>query len=375
MADPRRVLVVKLADLGDLLTATPALRALRRRYPTSEITALVSPHSASLLDGNDAVDRVLTFPKAIFDRPASLASPRAAARALRLSAGLAARLRAGRFDVVVLLHHLFTSWGRLKYRWLLAATGAPIRVGLGEAPFLTHSALDLGFGGRHEVDYWLDTVAQIGARSPCSDLELHLTAHELEEGSRRLGALGTRKGPVVAIHPGSGAFSVARRWPAERFAQVADGLAAAGCTVLIVAGPGEEALAQRACTAMCAQATVLREHGGPRALAAVLRGCQLFVGNDSGVMHLAATVGVPCVGVFGLSNYRAWGPYPPERHRVVRLDLACSPCLYPDFRLGTPQGCAARTCLMGLPAAPVLAAAQELLGAGGMRSGYSDEPA
>jgi ADP-heptose:LPS heptosyltransferase len=110
-----------------------------------------------------------------------------------------------------------------------------------------------------------------------------------------------------------------------------------------------------------------------RALAAALRGCQLFVGNDGGVMHLAASVGVPCVAVFGLSNHRAWGPYPPVRHRVVRLDLECSPCFYPAFGLGTPHGCAARTCLMELAPISVLEAARDLLSVS-ERAADADEP-
>jgi heptosyltransferase-2 len=265
----------------------------------------------------------------------------------------------------VLLHHLITKWGRVKYRGLLAATGASIRVGLGDADFLTHAAPDAGFGGRHEVDYWLDVVALLGATHPCPRLELHLDWKELDAAQRHWEALGLAGRRVVAIHPGSGAFSVARRWPPERYAEVGDALAGDGCAIAVVAGPGEERLLERVSAAMRAPATALQGVGDPRVLAALLRRCRLFVGNDSGVMHLAATVGVPCVGVFGLSNHRAWGPYPPERHRVVRLDLPCSPCLYPDFRLGTPQGCAARTCLMDLPAQPVLAAARDLLACDG----------
>ena len=355
--------MVKLADLGDLLTATPALRALRLRYPTAEITALVSPHTASLLAHNDAVDHLLTFPKALFDHPAALARPDTTWRALRLVGTLAAQLRTGHFDVAVLLHHLFTQWGRRKYRALMGSVGAPVRVGLGEAPFLTLAAHDGGFGARHEADYWLDVVSLLGAGNPCPRMELHLTPRELAQGAQNLTARGIDDRPVVALHPGSGAFSIARRWSVERFADVGDGLANLGCAVVVVAGPGEESLAERVVAGMREPAPLLSELGDPRMLAATLRGCRLFVGNDSGVMHLAASVGVPCVGVFGLSNHRAWGPYPPERHRVARLDLACSPCLYTERRLGTPRGCAARSCLVDLGAAPVLEAARELLAA------------
>lgn len=361
MDNLRRILVVKLADLGDLLTATPALRALRQRYPGSEITALVSPHAASLLVGNDAVDHVVTFPKAIFDDVALLARPDVGWMAAHHAGALARRLHSARFDAVVLLHHLYTAWGRLKYRGLLAATGAPIRVGLGSADFLTHRVADAGFGGRHEVDYWLEVVGQLGAVHRCPRLELHLSQRECELARRRWKALGLADRSVIAIHPGSGRFSVARRWPPERFAEVGEALAGDGHAIAVVAGPGEEHVAQRVLGEMRTPGVILHGLADPRELAALLSHCRLFVGNDSGVMHMAVAVGVPCVSVFGLSNHRAWGPYPPGRHRVVRLELPCSPCFYPDSRLGTPQGCAARLCLMHLPALPVVSAARELL--------------
>ena len=115
MITARRILVVKLADLGDLLTATPALRALRRRFPEAHIAALVTPHTAPLLWGNDAVDQIITFPKADFDGWDGLASPLRAIQALAHAAGLARELRAENWDAVFLLHHLTTPGGRAKY--------------------------------------------------------------------------------------------------------------------------------------------------------------------------------------------------------------------------------------------------------------------
>ena len=359
----RRILVVKLADIGDLLTATPALRALRRRYPTAQITALVTPHTASLLIGNDAVDHTMLFPKAVFDDPRGLVRPWRAARAVALVAGLAARLRREAFDAVALLHHLTTPWGTSKYRALVRASGARVRAGLdnGAGGFLTHRAQDRGFGARHEVDYWLDTVTALGATVSAPALELHLTAEELAAADRRWSSLGLDGRSVVALHPGSGAFSRAKRWPVARFAAVGDALALDGLAVAVVGGPEEASLAAQVRSAMAMPSVPLLGIPTPRDLAAALRRCTLFVGNDSGVMHCAATMGVPVVAVFGLSNHRAWGPYPPDRHRVVRLDLPCSPCLYHGFGLGTPEGCPARMCLNELEPNVVLAAARELL--------------
>lgn len=361
MLEPRRILVVKLADIGDLLTTTPALRALRLRYPQAEITALVTPHTAPLLRGNDAVDSTILFPKGIFDQPRAALRPDALWRAGQL----ARELRSRRFDVAVLFHHLITGWGTAKYRGLLAATRAPTRIGLdaGRATFLTHHAEDRGFGARHEVEYWLQVAACLDASNPEPRIELHLMPEELATADDRWLALGLDGADVVAIHPGSGVFSLARRWPPDRFAAVADELAADGLAVALVAGMGEESLAREVGHAMRTHSVLVEGLATPRELAAILRRSRLFVGNDSGVMHCAATMGVPTVGIFGLTNHRAWGPYPPDRHRVVRLDLPCSPCVHHAFSLGTPQGCPARMCLNELEPELVVAVARELLAA------------
>src|SRR5579871_4022523 len=356
------MLVVKLADLGDLLTATPAMRALRRRFPTTEITALVTPHSAPLLAHNDALDRIMTFPKALFDQPRRLLHPSSAVRAAAQIIQLTARLRAARFDTVILLHHLTTRGGTAKYRALIGATGAPVVAGLdnGRGSFLTQRVADLGFGGRHEVEYWLEVARSVGANPHDEPLELHFTEAERAQAANewRLHGLGAR---VAAIHPGSGRFSIARRWPAERFASVADALARDGLQIAIVAGPEDGDTVSAMQHAMHAAVSAIIDVPSPRRLASMLQQAVLFVGNDSGVMHMAAAVGVPVVAVFGLSNDRAWGPYPLSAHRVVRLDLPCSPCLYVGHELGTPAGCPARTCLVDLPPAAVIQAAHQLI--------------
>jgi heptosyltransferase-2 len=211
------------------------------------------------------------------------------------------------------------------------------------------------------VDYWLDVVDTLEATHPDPALELHLDASERAAADARWQDLGLGGQDVALLHPGSGAFSLARRWDPGRFAAVGDALAANGLRVGIVSGLGEEALAAEVQRGMQRESVTISGFEGPRELAALLRRARLFVGNDSGMMHCAAAMSVPVVGVFGLSNHRAWGPYPPNRHRVVRLDLPCSPCFYTGFGIGTPAGCPPRSCLTELGPEAVAEAARELL--------------
>ena len=121
------ILVIKMAGIGDLLLATPALRALRETYPQARIDLLVTPASAGLLNDWEIIDHIIVLDKYLFDYPQQmLKNPR---NLLRLSP-LWHNLRDGHYDAVLLLHHLTLPFGRLKHQLLLRATGAKWRAGL-----------------------------------------------------------------------------------------------------------------------------------------------------------------------------------------------------------------------------------------------------
>ncbi len=358
----KRILVVKLADVGDVLTATPALRALRRTFPSSEITALISPHCREVLDGNTSVDRLLWFDKRRFDAVGGLRTPGLAAGL----AGLGWTLRRFGFDALVLLHHLTTPQGAAKYAGLSLAAGAPIRAGLdnGRGGFLTHRAPDRGFGARHEVEYWNDVVGLLGVAPDYGPLEFPSPVRDGVTADALLDALPA---PRVAIHAGAGSFSLARRWPLEDYARLVQRLTAhLDVSVVLVGGRDEAGIG-----------AALREAGPPDRildltgrttlgqLGALLARCHLFVGNDSGVMHLAAAVGTDILALFGPSNHRAWGPWTPTaRSIIIRADVPCSPCLYRGDTLGTPEGCPARPCLHMITPEQVVSSVEQLLATG-----------
>ena len=365
-----RILVIKMAGIGDLLLATPALRALRETYPHAHIDLLVTPDSAGILNGWQVIDRIIVLDKYLFDYPQQLLTrPR---NLLRLKP-LWRDLRDGHYDAVLLLHHLTLPFGRLKHQLLLRATGAQWRVGLdnGHGWFLNVRVKDNGFGAMHEAEYYLAVAGAVGAKTKDKRLVVPLSEADHRQAWQLLYEHETPQNirhPIIAMHPGSGGYSTARRWAPERFAQLADTLySGVGGQLLLLGGPEEAELHQHIIDMMHSEMSVrsMAGKGSIKVTAALLEQVDLFIGNDSALVHLAVAAGTPTVAIFGLTNARAWGPFADEKAGqqalIVRLNLPCMPCFYRGHDLGTPEGCATRDCLALLGVDPIATAARRLL--------------
>ena len=366
-----RVLVVKLADIGDAIGTLPALRALRDLLPDARIDALVAPGARVVLEREPSVSDVLTLAKEAYDAPRGIASP----RAIQDLARFASELRARQYDAVIFFHHLTTAWGAMKYRALARATGAPIRAGLdnGRGDFLTHAVRDHGFGAQPEWAYWLSVVGLLGATARDARPTVAVSEDARVTARTLIGA----GAPYIALHPGIGGFSTARQWSPARMAAVGQTLAADGYRLVITGGRDPHA--------RDAADELLRHFGATSALdltgrsdiavsAAVYADAALFIGSDNGMAHLAAAVGARVIVIFGPSNHRAWAPYgavecnpgalavpPGARVIVLRSTIACSPCFYTGYTLGRPDGCPSRNCLDHVQASDVLIVANQLL--------------
>jgi heptosyltransferase-2 len=312
------------------------------------------------------VDEVIPFGHRRYDSLAGALSPSSMMVALRLGG----ELRRRNYDVLVLLHHLTTRWGALKYAALALVSGASVRAGLdnGRGWFLTHKTADEGFGHIHEILYCLRVAGLLGASEENARMEVPILPEERGWAEEQLPGGGS----WVAIHPGTGTFSQTRRWPTGNFAEVADELAERGARIVLVGGRREEDLGRSVEAAMTRPAISLIGQTTLGQLAAVLERAELFVGNDSGVMHMAVAVGTPVVAIFGPSNARAWGPYPfvenpvgrvvDARNVVIRSDLPCSPCLYRGRNLGLREGCAERPCMLNVTPGDVMDGVEALGG-------------
>jgi exopolysaccharide biosynthesis WecB/TagA/CpsF family protein len=338
--NPQRILLVQIADIGDLILTTPALYALREARPSAHLTLLTTAHSAPLIEPG-LVDEVITLDRRWVR----------SFGALRLILGL----RRKRFDAVVFFHH-FTLWlGMWKYALIAWAARAPRVIGLdnGRGWFLTERVRDDGFGAVHQARYWLMLVARLDA-----DPTPRRAQVALDGGVLPLAATSKKR---VVIHTGSGGYSPARRWPSAYFAQVADALIAQHNAQVVFVGKASDG-AEDVQAQMQHKAVMLVDRTSLTQLADVIRSADLYIGADSGVTHLACAVGTPLIAIFGSSSSQAWGPWLGHEHNVVlRSAPLCSPCSYVGHRIGAREGCPARTCMHMVTPQQVIAAAEALL--------------
>jgi heptosyltransferase-3 len=310
-SEVRRVLIVRLRSIGDTVLTTPSLFALRRFLPNTQIDIVLEDWVAPVLEGSDLVDRVI---------PIARDSKTGRAR-------LARELRASRYDVVYNLH------GGTTATLLTRATGAKQRVGFGHYQYArlhNHAApSSLEIWQRpslHSVEQQLALIGWTGV--PVTDrppTHLAVTDSSLLSVAEKLRAAGFEDPdkPFAVIHPAA-AFDT-KQWPAENFARVAGELNSRGLSPIVIVSPKERSMIE-ALRRQTSEAVVgLSDLGLPEVTALASR-AQLFVGNDSGIAHIAAAAGAPCVVIFGSSNVAHWRPWTTNPNEVVREEMPCQPC-------------------------------------------------
>jgi heptosyltransferase-2 len=242
---------------------------------------------------------------------------------------LARELRGERFDAAVLLQNAFEA------AWLAWRARIPERIGYardGRSWLLTRpiAVPRSGESPAHESFYYLELLRRAGwiERLPQMDrISLRVPENALQSAEQKLLSAGARAGATrVALAPGA-AYGSAKCWLADRYAALADGLiATCDADVILFGAPQERDMAQRIARSMQRRALNLAGETSIGDLPALLRACRLFVGNDSGAMHVAAAVGLPVVGIFGPTDPEATSPVTPL-FTLVREPVSCSPCL------------------------------------------------
>jgi heptosyltransferase-2 len=317
-----RTLVRATNWVGDVVMSLPAVRALRAMDPKGGLAVLARPWVADLYRLLAEIDEVLVDTSKAPDADS------------KSKERLADEIRGKSFDRAVVLPTSFES------AWTLARAGVPQRIGYrGElrGALLTHAVGHSFAPGEHQVWKHLRLAAAAGAAPPAAPDVAWPISDEVRESARvRLDAAGWKGGPFAAAHVASFAHA-AKRWDLGRFAAVFDALDVRhGLPVVLLGSAGERSVNGEAAD-LAKKALVLDLSGAtslPEALG-VLAEARLFLGNDSGLAHLAGAAGTPSVVVFGSTDPEATRPWDgprgdkrPVRLAVVRRRTLCAPCRF-----------------------------------------------
>lgn len=311
--DVEKIAVVRANALGDFLFALPALEALRATYPHAEIVLLAKSWHAAFLKGRPSpVDRVVVVPPCV----GVGAEEGAQEDPVALEHFFSDMVRE-HFDLALQLH----GGGRYSNPFTLRL-GAHLTVGLRtpDAAPLDRCLPYVYF--QQEVMRYLETVSLVGAAPVVLEPRIAVTQADLVEAQRQVPESDK---PLIALHPG--ASDPGRRWPAEKFAELGDALAAKGAHVLITGVEDERSTVEAVSSAMRCYPQNLCGHLSLGGLTGLLSRCHLVVSNDTGPLHLAAAVGVPTIGLFWGFNMLTGGHLLRAHHRpIISWQLYCSVC-------------------------------------------------
>ncbi|MBK7709337.1 MAG: glycosyltransferase family 9 protein [Acidobacteria bacterium] len=355
--DVKRVLVVRLRSIGDTVLITPTLSALRRHLPDAKIDVLLEDWVAPILDGFDAVDDVLSFSKS----------------SKRSRFAVAREIRRRKYDVAINLHGGTTS------TFFVRVSGAPHRVGYGHYRYkflynhlLTSSADFWRRPVTHSAEQHLALVGSVGIpvedrpKASLAVTESAVAAIDSRlRGFRDSGVMDSRipdsgipdsrfedsglktqdskfrssdsdsdlkdpkskiqipKSKIAMFHPVA-AFAT-KQWATEKFARVAEFLDVRGYRVVAVGAPTERGQLELLKSIASSPIEIFSDLALPEITALAAR-ASLFVGNDSGIAHIASAVGCPSVVIFGSSNRDHWRPWTDAPHRIVYEPFDCQPC-------------------------------------------------
>lgn len=320
---PRRILVVRLDLIGDLVMSLPVVQTLKQTYPDAEIDLLATPASAKVVACHPDLSEVITYDPNIWRRPKALLQP----KNWRAASALRQRLRARHYDLALNVHG---SWGGI----MTVLSGAPRRLGFARENY-PGLLTDVVPGGHwqsgdhiHEVDYGLQLAHAAGAQVSPQDRIPHLPVDQqaVEQVEHLLLQAGLRpEKPLIACHVCSN-NGQSKRWPIPYWSTLIDRLIREdGANVVLTGAPDDLPFVSEVVSRTREHPLNLAGKTSLVQLAALLQRADLLVTGDSGPMHIAAAVGTPLIAIHGPTDPALSGPVSPHA-TVLRDNIWCSPC-------------------------------------------------
>jgi heptosyltransferase-2 len=328
--------------VGDAVMTVPALRELRRVLPEAHITLVARPGTADVFLEADFVDEILVYGRS----------------GIRGTWNQVGEWRGRHFDLAVLFQNAFQAAA------IAFLARVPVRIGYAadsRRALLTHPIpLPVWKDERHEIFYYLNLVAELErVLDGTSSIEANEPQFSLSvsEDRRRqalavLSKHGTRAGaPVVLICPGS-INSRAKRWPAERYAALADRFIETGANVVLIGSPAESDVSAEVCASMQAQPIVLTAKTTVAQATAIISIADVLITNDTGPAHIGSALGTPTLVIFGPTNPLTTRPFAATAG-IIRHPPDCAPCMLRDCPIDhrcmtaiTPEEVFERACVL-----------------------------
>ncbi|MDM7939718.1 MAG: glycosyltransferase family 9 protein [Methanothrix sp.] len=333
------ILYVCQNAIGDIVTSLPSIHFLKRTYPSSTLSILVNADLADIFDADPNVDRVIYHPANWYDTNFNIDISDDVEDIFGLRS---------HYDIVV------DSMCVEKTARIIEHLNPDKAIGIGFEETLYAYSLPLSLakwrtwsgGDRTAVECFGDLVELLNVNYCGCEPVLFLTSEARDRGKEWIDSIDHSKRPVVALNPGAG--SPIKRWPFEKYIEVAQNLRSDGFLPLFIFGPREtdlfssysDLIAQNDCTVYYSETIDVQP------LAGILHSCALLISNDCGVMHIGAAIGCRVLALFGPTSSRIWFPYRIPWNQVIEHDFDCRKSCY--------SGCEQRQCLSSISVNEVL---------------------
>jgi len=333
MSSPDSILAIRLSSFGDVLMTIPAVKALREYYPNARLTWLVEGSVGELLAHQGFIDEVIRFPRGSIQGSMRSGNLTKATKEMR---GFLKKLRNGEYDLILDFHGIIKSALFSKLVKGKRIIGFGKSLAKEKSHLFYHECVECENKRLHKVERNMLIPRHLGIDTRVPSIRLEAPP----EAESYVNEFLVREGittPVSAINPFSSKGSAFKRWDMERYGELIRRITSENLgKAIILWGPGEKGEAKHL-KEIAGEGAILSCPTDVPQLLALLRRVDMYIGGDTGMMHLAALAGTPVLAIFGPTDHKINGPYGPI-HTIIRKDLPCSPCKNKD--------CQERKCLM-----------------------------
>ena len=315
----KRILIVEVNWLGDVLFSTVAIKAIKEKHPDCFLACMVVKRCAQVLENNPSVDEVI-----VFDEKSSHKSSFSKIKFMF-------SLRERKFDAVFLFHRSFT-------RALICyLAGIKRRIGYyrKKTAFLLTDKIEMPDNGLHRAEYYISLIDKVGIEAKDKNYEFFTTSQAEQEVVKLLAKDHiTKEDNYIVINPGGNWDP--KRWPAENYARLADKMMQELKYKIVISGAKKDiVLSQEISSEIKNEVVVLAGKTDLNELGALLKRASVVISADSGPMHLASALGTPVVAIFGPTSPQVTGPYNKKaQHIILRKDVGC---LVPCYEVDCPD--------------------------------------